>query len=599
MFTRLGVLALVVALAAPAAATHWSFYYEGLQDDVGETREDDGAVMSVPGSALDGRANRVVPAGREPGDGSLFLDMRLGNYGGTSSTDLFAPGPVVYPGFAGEAAIGRSDLLLPGGHHYSAWYGHWQDGNLNGAIDDVHDDACGGPCPADEFIWRGIGSGATAVGIQTYTVPQYKSSAGTGISFSAWGNESRPIPNPLIDRTSRQNGEQGWVGTWVRTTYDAPLLYHLQTLAIAGAQPVVGGEFTYDLNDPAALIDVDRYEAVSPELESLWTAALRTADQANAVPDMLIGLILRETVAPLLIQAVDTVDMVQDSLEDVNSLERQAHGTYIGRTPREPNHVLDDFEGRAFYGGVGDMAGSFNEYPGYAPGNGYHLFFDVQPRSSVCVGAYAKVPGTSVDHAERVRCGAGMGVVYDSYLDPYASGAGGHRTAGIWLTFSATLVLWQDANGDGYIGPVCDPESPDFDATTRTCPEKNQLYPHNYYGLETLSVCSWTDIPDSTFTIRPVGGSWPEAVVVRDHGEQTRGLYGNVLERPTGTDPVTLRWSSGCPNSGRDAILFPAGSDVGFEVVSAVTMSGYLDAEAGVVVGQESVTDVDFLPPTM
>ncbi len=264
-------LAIVLALMVPTVgATHWTVHEQGIGRGPGDTREDDGAVFRDAASPADGRVNRVVAPGRTPGDGSLFLDAFLGARIGTRDAgfDLFL-------GHLAGDVLGRPNVLLPApggreafaGHHTSAWYGWWMDGNGDGIIDDVHDAACGtAACPGDEFRWRGIASG-NAAGMVTLVTP----AAGSG----PWSSGPGPgATSDMTDWTSRSNAEQSWRGAFTASGVDAGLLSTVQTFTLAGARADPSSALGYDLEDPDALWDVDRYESLSADAEALWASAM-------------------------------------------------------------------------------------------------------------------------------------------------------------------------------------------------------------------------------------------------------------------------------------------------------------------------------------
>ncbi len=605
---------LVLMLAAPsAAATHWTLYYAGATAEPGTPHEDDGVVLDAPGNVLHGYENRISPPGVTPGDGGLFLDARVSSVIGSST----APTPDFYTETATGETLGRHDLLLPTTRRISAWYGWWTDIDGNGAVADVHDGACGpAGCPADEFRWRGHGSD-DAVAVIAYVVPGERFPTGT---LSPWAYKPSQLGSfnkastfelkVMEDKTSWENPEQSWTAS-LFANYDGGFLMTLHTLVAAGAPPSIGSPTEYALDDPAALLDVDRYTAIAPEVESLYTSSVPVvrATLAMLSPDDLAP------AADAFVQgARDDADEEKDKVY-VAVADGRAAAIAIIASPddKEPNSVFDDFEGRAMFGGVGGHDGAYNTYDGYL--GGYHLYFDNVARGAYCAGAWATVPGTSIvaSAPADTTCQSSS-----AYFDPPSQADAGRflgsedRTSGFSLLFEGHIFLWKDLNADTHVGTVCDPATPAFDAERNTCTESPHPYPHGTRSQEAVPVCAAARATDTTFTVRPLGGPWSNAVLVRDMRDTTRVAFDQHWEVLTGTDEVTLRWRSDCiSGSGkpfppdaqlyaRDALWFPAGgSRVPLVVTAEVSIAAFNDASLGISEANERVLDVDVLPAMM
>ncbi len=621
----LQIIILTFILATPAAsATHWTLYSAGFDDAGATTSEDDGREINAPGNVLHGRINKVVAPGRQIGDGGLFLDARVAN----------GPGLAIYAGsLLGEG----SDRLLPGTHELAAWYGHWTDLDSDGVIGDVHDAECGiQVCITDEFVWRGIGSGATDVTAASYEFPGASGTSIGGSRILEPGNELAGYGAPghyrtgaLQDRTSRVNAEQAWIGR-TQVGLDHGLLATVQMIVIAGAQRAVGGQLAYDFDDPNALYDVDVYEAISGDAEALYASARAlhyTATDPIVEVNAMVGDLIDE-LAPNLTQTVintaittfveirdiatgTALGLASDPAGPTRGLDPTtfARSQYMSPDAREPNTALDDYDGRAAYGGVGDIAGSYNTYPGYI--DGYHLYFDNVARFGICGGAYARVPATTLESSGPSLCQHGMkgDPTFLPNSDPLGAQFAKQRTAPVSLMFHGYLFLWQDLNGDAHAGDVCDPaDAEEFDAERNACKNPPYPWPHQYFG-EHLNICSDIRAKGTTFTITPLSGDWEGVIIARNVQETTRLAFEpESWEFATGTDPITLRWADTCQSAfgypsgvrARDELIFTSGGNkMPLHVRAEVSLSGYKDVDKGIDVGYEYVIDHDILPAAL
>ncbi len=581
---------LTSALVPGVAANHWTLYAYGVDDSAGATLEDDGAVSHAPGSPLHGLVNRVVNETETAGSGGLFFDVVMGQ-----GSSAFA----VHGHAAKTLVFGRADVLLPTPVQMSAWYGWWNDLNGDGTVDDAHDAEGAGD---DEFTWRGHGSGSADLAIRTWMIPEDAKGGLTAgavydlqppaVSGFEAGPQTHNDPMEWTDNTARDRAEQEWRGPSV-TRLDSNLLTRIQFVTVAGAPRSIGSPLQYDVSAPAARIDVDDHTAVSPEAESLYIASARTLAAVWPVRD-----IVDNQPNPFAIVG----GLIANPTATVYGAQADAEERYAPRDLKEPNHVEDDYGGHAWFGGVGDAAGTGNTYEGYR--DAWHLYFDAIARVSTCSGGYAAVPGTSTSVTVG---GAGTcqwsAVDPVSVADPFGNGAGS-RTAWGSLMIQGHIFLWMDRNADTHVGTVCDPEDPDsFDATGNTCADAPQPWPHTIYG-EVRDICDDANAAGSTFTLTPMGGAWPEGtLIIRDAPQTTRVAYDQHWEPVGGTsDSVTLRWQDSCripinhPQlQARDTLVFPLGSDVPIRVDATVSIPGYEDAAVGITVGREEVTDVDVL----
>ncbi len=589
------LLLMVPAVATSAQASHWLLYSEGVEESVGATQEDDQAVIHAPGNPLHGRVNRVTAPGGEPGDGGLFLDARVG-------VDTLA-GPVVYPGFLLAGPLGRTDFTPPGSRDVSAWYGWWNDLDGDGAIDDLHDAGCGGAgCGSDEFRWRGLASGesvaVTYFGIPGGNPDQDLTIALTDLTWfhamvDAAGNPRSFSRIELDDGTAPGNPEQAWTGA-TDVTADGGLLTTTQMLVLAGAPTAIGDPTGYDMDAPGALYDVDRFEAVSPDVEALWSPTTAAARHA-AVPVVLDGILLANASLATALDAISGDLVPVPATPDATPLVAPS-------LAKEPDHPQDDSEGRALFGGIGDRLGSGNAYPGYA--DGFNLYLDNVGWFQPCAGAWVPAPVGNPIAAGACSVYADNAV---TRFDPAGGTSGDTRSTGSILAFEARFFLWKDRNSDTHVGNVCDPSDPEaFDGQRNTCAGASG-WPHSILSTnEIVNVCDTATGKGTTFTVRPLG-SWSGAVLQRDRSQTTRAALEDGLHVLTGSDPVTLRWRDTCSYEGeasvlqsRDALVFPAGGHpVPLEVVASVAITGFVVHHLGIDVGAQRVLDVDVIPASM
>ncbi len=588
-------LALILVLPAVATASHWTVHDELGDDSFRRTGEDDAQVIRAAGNPADGMENKVTLAGGSPGDGGLFLDTRVVNhYGSSAETGVAFSASAFAPDL-----FGRDDVLTPGMHHASAYYGHWNDFNDDGVIDDMHDAACGSvACGGDEFIWRGLGSGDGNVVLAFFTIPDYR------YNMRGAGNSSTStfVDNIMLDRTALDRPVQEWIRSRSDIVADGNLLATFQTLTIAGAPPETGAYHRFVLNHPDGLYDVDTYEAVNPELASLFSSTLSTAfaTQQDAVADALATV---ETIDQTLWDAgygevYQLITEVAGMLPPPAGLIPNTNDLLVAYGSKEPNTYGDDYEGRALFGGIGGASGPYNSYATYA--DGFHLFADFIPRLKLCPGAYARVPGTAVETYQMIACAT------TSY-NPVGAQTSAEQSAGALLSITGYIFLWHDKNADTYVGNRCDPQSGEFDAERNTCDAAHtpKSASYSFGGPEFLGACASSDGRGSVATLTPVGGNWPGVVVVRDYVQTTRVVFDQHWEVIVDDQPIELRYEEDCGGGtlileSRDAILFPSGETlIEIRVESSTGVAAFKDAGLGIDITNERVTDVDRLPPAL
>ncbi len=610
------IFALVaVALLAPTAtASHWLLYHEAGDTYVGETREDDAEVVRYPESPLDGVANKVTLSG-DPGNGGLFLDAVVGNRlvpsAAGDSTDLYA-------GSYTQGVIDAPAVLLPGERRVSAWYGEWNDFNDDGVIDDVHDAGCeGAACGDDEFRWRGSASGDSEVAVAAYVVPYtstFFSAGGEHLVRPGWtsatGWPDRYHMFELQDQTGISNAEQGWLGgTHINT--DGGLLGTYFIVVAAGAPRVTGG-LQFNLDHPDALVDVDRYTGITPEVESLYYGSIALYHATDPWPTV-------DAIVDGGTEGITTIALgvAAQGISVANGASRDSYGTlHRALDPadaKEPNTVFDDFEGRALFGGVGDHGGSYNSYTTYV--DGYHLYVDNVARMTQCGGVDARVPGTNAGATATPYCQwapsehARTTYGTTSGMDVVGAQVAGERTSGSLLMFETYVVLWKDRNADTHLGNVCEPtDGTSFDAARNTCNDPPYPWPNKHGGhMEHIHACTTSTAEGGSFTVMPQG-DWPPAFLVKDVHQTTRSATDAPPELLQGNEPVTLRWRADCNEPrhlepgvySRDAILFPGGGSTVPLIVSAtVAIGGFKDKGLGIDLGAERVVDVDVIAAMM
>ncbi len=589
--STIAVLILLSLLAPAASAAHWTLYHAGIDDSPASTGEDDLRVLVASGNPLDGQTNRVVGPARVPGDGGLFLDARLTNRAPAGDFDVSLA--------SAAASLSAEPVILPGALSASAWFGDWRDVNEDDRIDDVHDAACATPCPTDEFIWHGLGTGAT-LGMVTFLVPYWGTymvhASGSSASYSRF---------PMEDHTARDAPAQGWsTQTDIghdRQSLDAGFLATVQTLTVAGARPTTTA-LGYALDDPDGRYDVDRYASLSPDVEALYVGAARDlrgletggagevlsrVQELNGVVFGNVQFVFDEFTA-----VAATVSRIRENVSMPDSR------FYEAPAGKEPTTSEDDFEHRAEFGGVGDVAGSFNSYAGYA--DGFHFYFDAVARTLLCTGA--SVSSDQGVARSTDNCVATGGTA--SELDPRGGSANGRRSAGVALGFEGNPVLWHDLNGDTYLGARCDPTDAEaFDAERRTCTGGSGYWPHSLGSPEVRGICEASSVRNERVRLTPMGADWSGVVLVKDHRDVARTQSSVTVL--TGGGTVELRWRDACEIGNarvftRDVLYLPAGgASFPIRVESSAKVASFEDVDAGVQVTDEGVRDVDVLPASM
>lgn len=535
-----------LAQAGPAV-----LYHAGVDDSWGRTHEDDGAVAHAPKSPLDGVTNKVVFPGSIPGDGSLFLDARVAQNIGDVN---------VYAAELAAPVTGRSDLVFPGRASAVAWYGEWRDDGDH-VIEDLPDD---GGDANDEFKWRGKASGDD-VRMLLVVHPTMNSTVHVGVvgycdclPFYAFGDpatrssgfykdfSNQPEPYWYEDGSSRWARRPGLV--------DASLLSPMTHVTVADAIVDTGAPFGHDFKDAKALIDVDRYEVLSQDAANLYASTMAS-------------------VQPTAFELRDLSDFHGDRIDAVvgdafrGNVRADLFPVLMPPFPREPNTADDDFGGHARFGGVGDVAGSFNTYEGYQAAPHYMV-------DAFAVPDTEPVPGTR---------------------------PGGHeRNEGFVLALTVQVYAWHDLNMDGFLGAMCDTSDPqEWDAERNTCrnlaDKTGWMKGDSSAGEFVASLCY-----DSTILkakVSPVGGTWPGVIVVRGAPtfSDTDQVPRDVQVRAGDSEPIELEWNAcdGGRARTRDIIVFPAGSPlVPIRTEVTATSTTWRDRN-GLEYPVETVRDVD------
>ncbi len=564
---------LMLTGAFPAVdAAHWSLHDSEVDDFAARTMEDDGEVFPAGIAGLSGRANAVVPVGREVGDGSPLLDAMVGT--------AYVQGPAIYPGaFAADFAGPR--ILLPGPWSSSAWYGEWNDLDRDGIIDDIHDAQ---NAATDEFRWKGAASGEQLEVALYYPAP----------------SANRAYRQTMEDRTDPTNPYQEWSPStgFDNAHTDEGFLETWPTLTVAGAPRVIGHPLGYDLDHPNALIDVDIYTGMSSDVETLYVAVAEyVGREVSPLVAQGVGLALGTTflVAGTVLGLAEDVPVdgipVPGGLPDPLQTYAESQRMITPADAREPSTAEDDFGGRALFGGVGDLAGSGNTYDGYA--DGFHLWADTRARAYACGGVYASVPGISLAYQD--------GLCWASNYHPTGELAGDGRTHGLILGLQVQSLLWRDRNGDGHVGDVCDTADPaSFDAAANACNDAPHPWPHSLTGGEVVRVCSSTTAKGGKATLTPMGANWPGVIILKDASHSTRIAYDGAPERVTDARPIDLRFDQECSGNAvlpRDLLAFPQGAmTVPIRVETVVDIAGWSDLTQGIELGAERVVDVDVIP---
>lgn len=598
-------LILITFLIAPTVSgSHWATYYELDDEYVARTLEPDHERVDMGGNPFHGIENRVSLVGHEPGDGTLFLDARAGTQVGPATDytgqGFAAYGTTVFAGGPGGTYANRPELLLPGPQHVAAWYGEWNDFANPGVIDDLHDSNCGDACPADEFRWRGLATGET-VPVAMFVVPVSYGFPFPG-NFAAFGKTDRALRTNLLDRTELSNPEQGWTGGFT-TTMDGGLLTEITTIVIADATPRTGTIRGFDLEDGSGLVDVDVYESLSGDVETLYLATARLVQDTN--PD---GFVTTLT-AYVRDHTPAIVNETRDDVNEARASDPYQESSVIPPDPKEPSTPFDDFEGRAEFGGIGGRFGPHNSYTGYL--DSYHLYFDAFGREHLCTGFAANVPTTSIGTAQRPVC-SDLESLQAVNADLLGGSPSDTRKPVLVLTFEAAALLWFDRNADTHIGDVCDTSDPDdFDAERNTCRRAPYPWPHHTGARsldgEAIVLCDEVDAIGLPISVVADTGEFGRAYVIRNTHELGAHAPEVTVESLEGRSSVDLWWQPDCVRfatpqdpfqlRSRDALVFlDEGARPGLTVTTHAFLDEYKLGGTGISIENEAVTDVDVYP---
>ncbi len=651
------VAAFILAAFVPvASAGHQTLHYtrnpvtnEPVEPGMGKVYEDDGHTARQAGTNLDGLTNRVTEATTDViGDGSTLLDTIF--YTG------YNPGYANPNHYAGDVT-GRH-MLYPGNGGFLSFFGYWNDLDQDGIIDEFSDAS---PNPEDEFKWRGVASGENSLRMVFFTIPRSTEGQANGaqdtrcgpttgswtiptvigvtcvpgIGFGPWFNESSARANgEFADRTSTVEypSQQAWVlgGGNSLSFYDDSVLMESQTITVVKAKPLIGdtsGQIV-DVSDPNALIDVDVYEALNQDAETLWVSTMRGIrdgpyEQARtAVNGHLVdGYTIANDTATTIEAAARSHSTVNDTLnlgtavaidaiDTAFAVPREGVKVIAPNVAKEPNHALDDYEGRATFG-QGDYRGTGNTYPGFEDQWGF--WYDVIPEMHVPITANVDARPTGGTYGRFGYVGTGIEPV------PGGSPNDGDRNTGVIMNFNSQVFAWSDLNLDHWIGYWCNPQDPDgWDAANDRCandphyqfindingnPQAASPFEEDLNDAEFISVCSSSTAKGGTIVVMPVGGDWPQGTtVVRQYTSMTSAIWDNDnVFMPEGADPVTLNMDSGS-QCGRaaDEIIFPRGNPgVSIMSVSTAFLPELKDVGRGIDITAQSVTDVDVYPASL
>lgn len=624
-----------------------------LDPGMGLTTEDDGAVASQPGGELDGVENKVILNTTDGiGTGGLFLDAVW--YSDLKASWFDANH------YATPVTGGRDMMFGSGG--FMAWYGWWLDLDADGRIDDFHDSgscpptkpACGGE---DEFAWRGVGSGSPGIEMALYVIPTnlpavtFTNNAIGGLArfddvgtspawrpdeaFGAWANASDASPEAtFVDRTGHADLQQMWVNgdgySYMWT--DESLLLTTQSIVVANAEKS-SSNTQYNLEDPEASIDVDIYEAYSPEAESLWvstggtvpqtyvdarkaptqigpmingyTAMLSAAvnDVSRLINDLTSGQrppvdivdeFLAENVDPVVDDANEAADpYVGAAIDAANDVLRGAPAIPTTNPPwlKEPNHVGDVFPGATF-SGVPGPAGIGNDYAAHA--SAHHLFMDGRLSTEIPDWRNVYIQPAGVSYGE-----SGWLFRSTSEVLPCEACDSERGLTPTILGANVYATLWKDANGDKWPGRACDPtDAEEWDVATDTCNEDNdpryEGFPSRVGGTddwddatENFPICGTTTLnggggPTTQgfgLKVYPAPGyTWEDAGGAMKIREYRRPMYNmwNVdeIQIPTGTEVVELELAKCTANEAVAAAvdgLYLATGTLGISLITEVT----------------------------
>ncbi len=625
-------LFIVVALAPLAQASHLTTLHQRNVDNtdpidpgMGFVWEDDGRVANFPDTNLDGLTNRVrINVSDGIGDGSLLLDTRY--YTGRN--------PYIAADYYGASVTGKQSMY-PGQAAFLTFFGWWLDKDTDGIIDEFTDPA---DHPLDEFRWRGVISGDSSTSMAFFTNPRSSTlgnsgygldtrcapaggwdlvgatlTCAPGVGFGPFWNESSPNANgQFVDRTDpiQYADQQLWAlnsgnpDTW----YDESLLMTFQTITVASAKRIANSPQIVDVTDAKALIDVDVYESLNSDVESMWVSTLRdvrteyhaqrlahnarvaaTEDAVDVAANDTLNLFFDEVFDPfidpprdMVVAMVDEIlanDAVNETLNDadaiiddvdqrgVQALNDAIDSYFVALRSiappnvKEPNNPGDDFEGRATQVGT-DYRGTGNDYSGYEGQFGFWVDAFGQMTIPYAANADLRPAGPTVGY---------FGVLARTGIEPMPGASNApeeSRGSGVWMDFWAMTVLWNDLNGDHWFGQWCDPDNEDdWDAENDRCADDPYTrYIDDYWGApwmttppnddddiagaydgEIIGVCGTTTVRNGYIKLEPVGGAWPTGtVIMRNYDHPTSEIWDQRWREIGGTtETVELKFDGG------------------------------------------------------
>ncbi len=606
----LAFVSLIIPAVAPVAvADPLTLYHLGVDRGLGKIREDDQMVVDAAYNGLHGLAQRASDRSGtgDPGnglangwgDGSLILDSQwFASAGGAFMSSNLA---------VADEARGCGQCIWPGHGQFFAWHGKWNDFNGNGVVDDVHDKSA---AASDEFRWEGASSGASftmplwllpfQAGFNTDLQGNLVIIPPTGTGLVATQNRSSEAADGFFVDLTAQASEQGWV-TRTNTVFaghtfvDGGLLMTMWSIAAANATVMPGTVRGYDL-EGSGLVDVDRYSAISPDIEAAYMSF--TAASYPTVRDTYRYVLDTRAGLPGTAEANAARD---EALREANTF-------LVSPIAREPNTAFDVYPG-ATWGGATDARGTGSDFSEYAAG--WHLWADTNHGITIPLPAHADGGPSGVTYGKHDA----INLYYDPL--PSASSAGNEQYGFKpgFATFATRIALWHDANHDKWLQEVCDPEDAgEWDGGVGECrdpyrggatsnPQSLQAAPTR----ETFAACELTNAKIAKVTLTPLA-PWGGVMVINNIGGPTSSVWeGEYVSGPhVGMEVIELPNMPHCvfdhQTSTRHALFLPAGAfttpvimQTQVSLAQRVSDPGRgIDVPAG-----ETVIDVDFIAPNL
>lgn len=455
------------------------------------------------------------------------------------------------------ASFAGGAFLLPGPQRFEAWLGTWADHDGDGTIDRVGD-----------VEWSpGYGE------VVGYLTPLTPTSTQPGNTLFM-----RPGGDPDLRFERGDGGRYTVAGGFDLLFVDNSMLE--TTVSEVFDSPVAStGTWRTMIPSESSRIDVDLYKAVDPTVEALY----------------------REIVVAPIVGAGCDVDHPENSALDFVTGDRCPDGNPVGPAARDALTTLgidpQDADADSSVGAV--FAPVLPPYPmevsGYDHAFESHPYFDLRLQYAVH-NAAQDYPAHLIGAPSHAASGAAEAPLF----------------AGVY----GRLGVWQDANGDGFIGAPqgnerCDP-------APYHCGHPLYRDPNDYESSEWLGLCRQGDAGHTVnVTLRPdtPGARWGSAGVyvwTADYHEGAAfGGTPDVLRDSVvdGTDarldrlvlagPVKMHLTCGWlydpgQYTSYEHLVFPS-SNIGFGIVLASESVGVRFMRDGILV-EEFVQDVDVVP---